>query len=319
MFARYYQTKGVNLLEAKVVLFIALTFSSFDLHAGQIALTFDDVPLPGNSLMVGEEVTNEIIQTLKSKKVDDALFFITSKNIINEKALGRLGRYASEGFHLGNHSHSHLSANKITPSEYLADFYTSHLITKNLDGLLKFHRHPYLHQGLDEATRRRIYDGLVGYGYQVGYVTIDNFDWYINSKAAKEFDSGKIINYEKLKRLYIDVLWASIQFYDSIANKVLDRSPKHILLLHENPLAAMFLGDLIDHIRAQGWEIISPQEAYKDPISAMYSPGFQFTNQGRIAAIAHSIGVEKEFLRHPSENTDYLDRKFIEYGVVVKP
>ena len=313
------RTMGTVLLKFKLLLVAIFTLFSFSLSAGDIALTFDDVPLHGNALMGGDEVTESIIKTLKQKKVDDALFFITSQNISNAKALHRLGRYTDGGFHLANHSHSHQSANKIEPAEYLADFFTSHLITKDLEGLLKFHRPPYLHYGLDEKTRKQIYEGLVEHGYQLGYVTVDNFDWYINSKAANEYSVGKKINFEKLKRLYIDVLWASVQFYDSVALKVLGRSPKHVLLLHENPLAAMFLGDLIDHIRAQGWRIISPQEAYADPISKMYSPGFQFTKQGRVAAIAHSKGMEKELLRHPSENTDYLDKKFIEYKVLEHP
>ena len=70
-----------------------------------------------------------------------------------------------------------------------------------------------------------------------------------------------------------------------MAKEVLGRSPKHVLLLHENDLAALFIKDLIKHIRESGGKIISPAEAYKDPI-ADFIPNVLMNNQGRIAAIA---------------------------------
>ena len=54
-------------------------------------------------------------------------------------------------------------------------------------------------------------------------------------------------------------------------------------------------------------ELFLTQEAYQDPIAQQYDPvAFSF-KQGRIAAIAHTKGVDKHELRHASENTDYLD------------
>ena len=312
----YAFNKEVSVCISQVLCLVISIFISCSISAGEIALTFDDAPLSGSSLVSGKDKTEKIISALKSKGVKDALFFVTTKNIKNEESLERLKRYTEEGFHLANHSHSHQSANEMSASKYLADFFTSHLITIGFDGLLKLHRHPYLHQGLDESNRKIIFDGLTDLGYEMGYVTVDNFDWYINSKAVKAYKKGEKIDFNKLKSLYIDVLWETIQFYDSVAKKAIGRSPKHVLLLHENELAALFLGDLIDHIRENKWKIISPQEAYSDPISQEYTPAFQFTKQGRVAAIAHSKGLDENQLRHPSENTDYLDNAFKEYGVI---
>lgn len=42
----------------------------------------------------------------------------------------------------------------------------------------------------------------------------------------------------------IEVLWDAVKFYDKLAKEVLGRSSKHVLLLHENDLAALFVGDL---------------------------------------------------------------------------
>lgn len=38
--------------------------------------------------------------------------------------------------------------------------------------------------------------------------------------------------------------------------------------------------------------------------------------QGRVAALAHDSGVAVEKLRHESENAEYLDKLFVQYGVV---
>ena len=147
----------MNLIK-KLLVSLFLLVSNFA-NGGEIALTFDDVPLAGSSLVSGEDKTEKIIQALKSRGVDDALFFVTTKNISDEAALKRVQRYAQAGFHLANHSHAHLSANKIEPDEYLADVFTSHLILQQFDGFSKLHRHPFLHQGRDEQTRETIWKG----------------------------------------------------------------------------------------------------------------------------------------------------------------
>ena len=105
-------------------------------------------------------------------------------------------------------------------------------------------------------------------------------------------------------------------FYDKIAKKQLGRSPKHVLLLHENDMAALYLGELIQHTRGKGWEIISPQEAYQDSLAKRYNPKtFTFNKQGRVAALAHSNGAAKNLLRHKNENAEYLKMRIKELKI----
>ncbi len=278
-------------------------------NAKEIAITFDDAPLSGSSLMSGSEKTEKIISGLKKANVNQALFFVTTKNIINEESLKRLQRYTDAGFNLANHSHSHQSSRKLSPNKYLADVYTSHLILNNFTGLLRLHRFPFLHQANSLEARTQIYQGLSELGYKLGYVTVDNYDWYLNSTLVNAQQNGLKVNLDTMKQLYLDSILEAIEFYDSIATKSLGRSPRHVLLLHENELAALFITDLIDHIRANGWKIISPQSAYQDPIASLYDPKLEFTNQGLVAALAHQKGAPKKELVHPNEDTDYLDRR----------
>ncbi|WNO07537.1 polysaccharide deacetylase family protein [Teredinibacter sp. KSP-S5-2] len=286
-----------------------------DCHAQQIALTFDDAPMPGTSVMTGEERTKRIISALKESNVPDALFFVTAQ-YLSDTSAKRLTQYADAGFHLANHSFSHTSANKISAEGFLSDARKAHSMIKLFSNQVNYFRFPYLHHGDSKTKRKVILDGLDELGYRVGYVTVDNFDWYVNSLYVTAMGDGKKLNIENLKRLYVDVLWACIQFYDAVAVKALGKSPKHVLLLHENDLAALFLPDLIAKIRQEGWQIISPLEAYNEPLLSQYGREFDFNKQGRVAAIAYMKGVPEELLRHPSENTEYLDRLLKEYAVI---
>jgi len=129
---------------------------------------------------------------------------------------------------------------------------------------------------------------------------------YLYQQALKD---NKKINYDLLQDLYIEHLWKSIQFYENIARKALGRSPKHVLLLHENDLAALFIDDLISFLRGEGWEIISPEEAYKDPI-AQHIPDVLMNNQGRVAAIAREKGWAAKDLVPRQEDETYLKEYF---------
>ena len=107
--------------------------------------------------------------------------------------------------------------------------------------------------------------------------------------------------------------WDLIQFYDNMANEVLGISPPHILLLHENDLAALYIDDLIAFLNEKGLDIITPDEAYESQI-ANRIPDVLINNQGRIAAIAVEQGYEGS-LRHESESPEYLDSLFEAYNV----
>lgn len=78
--------------------------------------------------------------------------------------------------------------------------------------------------------------------------------------------------------------------------------------------ACRLIRDLVRHIRAKGWKIITPTEAFSDPI-AQYKGDLSFTKQGRVAALAHEAGIPPEKLRHPSESVDYLNKLFAQFKV----
>jgi len=291
----------------KIFCFIIL-FATISVHSQDIAITFDDAPRPDSMLFSGEERTRKLIENLQKYHVPGVVFFVTTNNI-TEKSKKRIESYTQAGFHLGNHSHSHFSAHREDVNTYMSDITVAHNKLKDFDNLVPFYRYPYLKEGKNRETRDRIRQHLTEMNYRNGYVTVDNYDWYMDSLLQQALAKGKNVNYDALKNAYIEILWESILFYDDIAKKSLGRSPKHVLLLHENDMAALFIGDLIEHIRKQGWNIISPQNAYQDPIGFTV-PDVLFNGQGRVSAIAKSIGWDEALLRDSGSSESYLDKYF---------
>ncbi|WP_286235680.1 polysaccharide deacetylase family protein [Thalassotalea sediminis] len=292
----------------KNVIYLLLLLYVTNIAANEIAITFDDGPRADTRLFTGKERTAKLIKNLQKAKVEDALFFITTGHI-NEQSKARVNAYTNAGFHLANHSHSHFSAHNTALDTYLHDIAKAKNILAGFDNVLPYYRYPYLHEGKDRKTRDRIRQHLQSLGYKNGYVTVDNYDWYMDRLLQNALADGKSVDYEKLKQAYVSILWEAIRFYDDIGQSVLGRSPKHVLLLHENDIAALFIGDLVAKLRAEGWQIISAQEAFQDPI-ATEVPDVLFNGQGRVSAIAKSKGWENNRLRDNSSSEQYLKTYF---------
>jgi peptidoglycan-N-acetylglucosamine deacetylase len=289
----------------KIVLLLTL-ISYQSLFSQEIAITFDDAPMGDSPAMTGSVRTHKLLAELKSNDVPQVAFFVITRNIDSIGDI-RLSAYVQAGHLLANHTHSHRPIRQIGLAEYLRDIKQANNILRAKPGFVPLFRYPFLDEGRTIPHRDSIRSTLSELALTNGYVTIDNYDWYLNRLYNESVRAGKKTDVEKLKSLYIEHIWNSILYYDDIAKKTLNRSPKHVLLLHENDLSAMFIGDLIKHLRANNWKIISPLEAYTDPIATQI-PNVLFNNQGRIGAIAFEKGMKPRDLVQPSEDEEFLEK-----------
>ncbi|MDH3709484.1 MAG: polysaccharide deacetylase family protein [Cyclobacteriaceae bacterium] len=281
---------------------------STGLFSQQVALTFDDAPRSDGALYTGLKRSEILIKKLKEYGIPQVAFFSNSINMDDVGTL-RIKMYGQAGHIIGNHTHSHSRINDLGVEAYIQDIQKAHDVLQDLPGFHPWFRFPFLDEGKDESSRDQLRKALGEMGYLNGYVTIDNYDYYLEYMYQQAMKENKKINYDLLKDLYIEHIWESMQFYEEMGRKLLGRSPKHVLLLHENDLAALFLDDLISFIRGEGWEIISPVDAYKDPI-AQQSPDVLMNNQGRIAALALEDGWKPQSLVQKSESEAYLKDYF---------
>jgi peptidoglycan/xylan/chitin deacetylase (PgdA/CDA1 family) len=276
-----------------------------------ISLTFDDATLGDGPVFTGIERTGRLIDTLSQAGVDEAMFFVTMGNVARAGDSGpdRIMAYAGAGHALGNHSHSHLWYWQTPSDDYIADLDRAIDGLKNYDHVTSYYRFPFLDEGRSLEKRDTFRDALKARGMQNGYVTIDTYDWSLDRLVQKAKAAGVQFNIDDLRDLYVDVIVTSTEFYDAMARKTLGRSPHHVLLLHENDLAALFVGDLVRELKKRGFRIIPATEAFRDPIAAR-EPDTLYLGQGRIAALAHEAGWQPKDLVSPTEDEDYLRRRF---------
>lgn len=273
----------------------------------QIAITIDDAPMGNGAYFSGERRGQMMIQRLRQAGVEQALFFVITDNI-DEEGSTRLTNYVNAGHRLANHSHTHGSANRMPWQDYVTDMQIADSIMESLPGVVPFYRYPYLHEGKDTTSRDSIRKAINDLGMANGYVTVDTYDWYIHALARDAKRADQKINTSALKKFWVDHMYQCIEFYDSVAVANLGRSPKHVLLLHENDLTGLFIYDLVQKLNMEGWEIIPATSAYSDAI-AQYVPKTLFLGQGRVAAIAADNGSEPRDLVPYWEDEEYLKQE----------
>ena len=287
---------------------ILLTCLSNCLIAKELAITFDDSPRIAKGYFDGPTRAKKLIQNLKDHQVEQVAFFSVSKKIDTEGEK-RLQAYSDAGHIIANHTHSHPDFNKLTLEQYLDDFSQADLYLSQYNSFRKFFRFPYLREGDTLEKRDGMRTALKTKGYINAYITLNNYDWYMESLFQNAIKQGIEIDFERMSRFYVDVLMESIGYYDQMAITHLGRSPKHVLLLHEMDISALFIGDLIDELRNEGWKIITPKQAYKDVISNYQTEKLYKFNPGRIGEIAKDNGQNKK-LWHSSLDEKYLEQRF---------
>jgi peptidoglycan/xylan/chitin deacetylase (PgdA/CDA1 family) len=240
-------------------------------HRKLIALSFDDVPRRPGAFLTPKERGERLIAVLKAKGVDQAAFFLNPGQMTeygNTLGAGqRVRDYVAAGHVIANHSFTHPRLGGTSAADYLSNIDAAEQWLVKQPGHRPWFRYPFLDEGgKDLAKRDAIRAGLKKRGLRNAYVTVDGSDWNMEEQALKAVHAGRAIDMKALRDLYVETHVQSADFTDALMVRTLGRSPAHMLLLHETDMAALFLGDLIDALRKDGWEIISADGAFADPI-----------------------------------------------------
>jgi peptidoglycan-N-acetylglucosamine deacetylase len=288
-------------------------------EAKRIALSFDDVPRFQGSFMTPDERTIALIAALKQAGVAQAAFFVTSGNLEEDYGANgeaRIRAYVEAGHVIANHSRSHTHLSDSGVADYIADLDKTETWLAGRAGRRPWYRFPYLDEGHDLERRDAVRAALAQRGLTNGYVTVDFYDWAIDDLARKAAADKRQIDLRALGEFYAETAVQSADFYDRIARETLGRSPAHVMLLHETDLNALFIEDVVAALRADGWEIISIEEAYRDPI-AQSEPDTLVLGGGRVSALAAAAGRDPDELSYERNSEAELARLF-EERVIVK-
>lgn len=271
----------------------------------RIAFTFDD----GSINDFGEyklETWNQRLLDNLSKHQLKAILFSAGANKSTEKGKYVLSSWNNAGHFIANHTMTHVNFNSKTTSleVFKLELSRNDGIIKQYSNYFPYFRFPYLKEG---DTKEKV-EGFRAFmsqkGYKNGHVTIDASDWYIHGRLVKRLQENPKADISGFREYYKSHLLNRAQYYDSLAYQLTNRRINHVLLLHHNLAASLFLDDLIQHFKANGWEVIDADKAYTDKIYNEV-PSTIPAGESLIWALAKQSGKFEKVLRYPAEDGEY--------------
>jgi peptidoglycan-N-acetylglucosamine deacetylase len=283
----------------------------------RIALTFDDAPRGEGAFLEANARAQMLRVALKRAGVKQVVFFANPGRAgaggINEK---QLLAYAKDGHVLANHTANHVALSDVSAERFIADIRDAERWLKAHPGYRPWFRFPQLDEGNRNAAKRdAVRAALASMGLRNGYVTADGWDWYLENLAIKAKNVGKPMDMDGLRDLYIETHVESANFADSLARRTLGRAPAQVLLLHETDLGALYIEDLVKALRANGWTIITADEAYADPMGKLPLPVKADANGTLIQMLSWERGTKgpRWFARNePDEMTRLFNERVLQ-------
>jgi peptidoglycan/xylan/chitin deacetylase (PgdA/CDA1 family) len=232
------------------------------------------------------------------------MLFPAGARVDSPAGLALVAQWSQAGHALGNHTYAHKSfgSAEVSLDEFTTDVLRADTLLNGFPGWTRRLRFPYLKEGDTAQKRDALRAWMAAHGYASGGVSIDTSDWYYDQRYAAWLTQHPGADVAPFRQAYLEHLWDRAEYYDGLAKQVLGRSPRHVLLLHATCLNATFLSDVIAMFRARGWSIISPLEAFEDPLYALPTTNLP-AGESVVWALAKSAGVRD--LRYPGEDDVY--------------
>lgn len=239
--------------------------ATLGLAAQTLTLTFDDGPNRVQTPLLSAEARNAaILKALGDAKVQAIVFANGIDGGDTVKGRAALAAWGRAGHGVGNHTYSHLRLADL--ATFKADFLRCDAMILNLPGYTKLFHFPYLKEGATLNVRDGMRKALAEAGYRDAHVTIPTFDWLIDEHLRTRLKADPRTALEPYRTYYVEDVLDQADQARTLALRLTGREVAHAMLLHHCLLNALFLGDLIRALRANGWTLVSPQEAYADPI-----------------------------------------------------
>ena len=286
-------------------------------HAGgaEIAITMDDPKPDTLAGMPGSEINRRVLATLGALHVQAALF-VTGMRVDNPAGRTLIADWDASGHEICNHSYSHrfYNSEKVTFQEFADDFLKDEPVIQGYRHFTRRFRFPFLKEGNTAEKRDRFRTLLHEKGYQIGSVTVDASDWYIDARMRKRLETNPKADTVPYRDYYIAHIRDRAQFYGQLARDVLGRDIRHTLLIHHNLLNALYMGDMMQALQEDGWKWVNSSDAYSDAVFKR-EPKNVPAGESLVWALAKESGRFEERLRYPGEDDVYEKPKMDALGL----
>jgi peptidoglycan/xylan/chitin deacetylase (PgdA/CDA1 family) len=230
----------------------------------RMAITFDDLPFGyGGTLTPAEQrdAVARVLATLDKHGITAAMFVIG--RTVTDANHELVDAVARRGHTIGSHSYSHRDLGTVSAADYIADLQKGQeAVTPWVKGVQYF-RYPFLRQGDTVEKRDAVLSWLASRGIVVAPVTIDNEDYWYNQRLVDAKAGGRTID---IRDEYLKHMLDAVAYYDAKGRAKMGRPIAHVLLLHMNYLNSLYLDDLLQRFRADGWSFVPFEDALKDEV-----------------------------------------------------
>ena len=102
-------------------------------------------------------------------------------------------------------------------------------------------------------------------GYKVATCTIDNSDYLFNAAYVKMLAKKDSVSAQRLRSEYLHYMSAEIDYYAGLSKQVLNYEPPQVMVLHDSPLNADTIKEILKIFEDKGYTFVSLKSAQSDP------------------------------------------------------
>lgn len=231
-----------------------------------MAVTMDDFSVLDGLMPISERAAR-ILEALRRHGA-------TAMGLAIGRAAGRvdmraaLDRWAAAGHTVGNHTFSHQDYHSadVSAAAFEEDFIRGDAALRGLRGFQPFFRFPMLHGGDTAAKRDAMRLALERHHYREAHVTIDTADWIVDRELRARLAASPRLDTRPYRDLYVRHMRAYASYFREAAGAVFGRDIPHTLLTHFNLVSALYLSDLLEALKSDGWSFVAATDAYADDV-----------------------------------------------------
>ncbi len=234
----------------------------------EIAITFDELPAAESFSDVNVEQINDLIlHALDTHKVKAAGFVVGSRIQDNYDLLGK---WLNAGHVLGNLTYSHQDLHALGAENFIRDIISgSDALETMLAGFgqkKRYFRYPFLHYGETVEEKREVALYLEAKEIVTAHATVIVEDYLYNLSLEKIKGSQDSTEIRELIEEYIIHVSGEINRCEALAQNILKRNCRQILLLRVNRLNALALDDLLTALEKMGYKFVTLDYALQDDV-----------------------------------------------------
>jgi peptidoglycan/xylan/chitin deacetylase (PgdA/CDA1 family) len=246
----------------------------------RVAITIDDLPLPGGSSPGElEEIRDHnarMLKALRSHRVP-AIGFVNESRVHvageRDERTAILQMWLDAGMELGNHTYSHPDLNTTPLRDFQDDVLHGEVITRALMEAagkeLRFFRFPYNHLGADAGTKEAFQAFLRERGYRVAPFTVEHADYAFDKVYSGAGAAGDRAMMDRVRSAYLEQLDVAFSYFEEASVDLLGREIPQVFLIHVNGINAECMEDMLRRLKARDYTFISLEEALEDPAYRM--------------------------------------------------